>query len=107
MVADEGGGIEGSVRGLADSLSPTAAREAIREGMGRAMGRLAEMELYRPEPPLRGEIDLRLPVMADYAAVLPGVERLGPRTVGFGARDGDAFYRLFVSLLRLAAVPSA
>ena len=93
--------------GLADTLSPAAARTAIREGMGRAMARLAEMELYRPEPPLRGEIDLRLPVMADYAAVLPGIERLGPRTVGFGARDGDAFYRLFVSLLRLAAVPAA
>ena len=93
--------------GLADSLSPGAAREAIREGMRRAMGRLAEMELYRPEPPLRGEIDMRLPVMADYAAVLPGVDRIGPRTVGFGAPDGDAFYRLFVSLLRLAAVPAA
>ena len=93
--------------GLADSLSPAAARTAIREGMGRAMGRLSEMELYRPEPPLRGEIDLRLPVMADYVAVLPGVERVGPRTVGFGAPDGDAFYRLFVSLLRLAAVPAA
>jgi D-aminopeptidase len=48
-----------------------------------------------------------LPVMADYAAVVPGVERIGSRTVAFGAPDGDRFYRLFVSLVRLAGVPAA
>jgi D-amino peptidase len=92
---------------LADSLSPKAARSAIREGMKRAIDRLDEMRLYQPSLPLRGELDLRLPVMADYAAVVPGVERIGPRTVAFGAPDGDRFYRLFVSLVRLAGVPAA
>ena len=90
----------------ADSLSPASAQDAIREGMARALARLGEMQPYRPEGPLRGEIDFRLPVMADYATVVPGVERLGPRTVGFGADDGDAFYRLFLSLTRLAGVPA-
>ena len=75
--------------------------------MVRAIGRLDEMEVYRPELPLRGEIDFRLPVMADYAAIVPGIERVGPRTVGFGATDGDAFYRLFLALTRLAGVPAA
>ena len=65
------------------------------------------MEPYRPELPLRGEIDFRLPVMADYAAVVPGTERLGARTIGFGADDGDAFFRLFLALMRLAGVPAA
>jgi D-amino peptidase len=92
---------------LADSMLPADAHAAIREGMARAMARLDEMQVYMPSTPLRGEIDLRLPVMADYAAVLPGVERLGPRTIGFGAEDGDELYRLFVCLLRLAAVPAA
>jgi D-amino peptidase len=92
---------------LADSMLPADAHAAIREGMARAMARLDEMQVYTPSTPLRGEIDLRLPVMADYAAVLPGVERLGPRTIGFGAEDGDELYRLFVCLLRLAAVPAA
>ena len=90
-----------------DSLSPAAAQDAIRTGMTRAIGRLDEMETYRPELPLRGEIDFRLPVMADYAAGVPGTERLGPRTVGFAADDGDAFYRLFLVLMRLAGVPAA
>jgi D-amino peptidase len=91
----------------ADSLSPAAAQDAIRAGMARALARLADMELYRPDTPLRGEIDFRLPVMADMAGVLPGIERIGARTVGFEADDGDAFYRLFISLTRLAGIPAA
>ena len=91
----------------ADSLSPAAAQDAIGAGMARAMGRLGEMELYRPDVPLRGEVDFRLPVMADYAAVIPGTTRVGARTVGFEADDGDAFYRLFLALTRLAGVPAA
>jgi D-amino peptidase len=91
----------------ADSLSPAVAQGAIRDGMVRAIGRLDEMKVYQPELPLRGEIDFRLPVMADYAAIVPGTERVGPRTVGFDAPDGDAFYRLFLALTRLAGVPAA
>ena len=92
---------------LADSLSPHAARSAIRAGVKRAIERIDQMQLYQPELPLRGELDLRLPMMADYAAVLPGVERIGPRTVAFSAADGDRFYRLFICLVRLAGVPAA
>jgi D-amino peptidase len=92
---------------LADSLSPRAARAAIREGVKRAIERIDQMQLYQPELPLRGELDLRLPMMADHAAVLPGVERIGPRTIAFSAPDGDRFYRLFICLVRLAGVPAA
>ena len=92
---------------VADSLSPELAQEAIRTGVARAIDRLAEMEPYRPTLPLRGEVDFRLPVMADYAGVLPGTDRPGSRTVGFGADDGETFYRLFLSLVRLAGVPAA
>ena len=91
----------------ADSLPPDAARAAIAEGMKRAIGRIGEMKAYRPASPLRAEVDLRLPVMADYAAVLPEVERIGGRTVAFGADDGDALYRRFLAVTRLAATPAA
>ncbi|HSJ00498.1 MAG TPA: M55 family metallopeptidase [Patescibacteria group bacterium] len=90
---------------LADSLSPPQAGEAIAEGMRRALGRLDEMALYELARPLDGEIDFRLPIQADYAAVLPGTSRVGGRTVRFSALDGDAFYRTFVALTRLAATP--
>ena len=92
---------------LADSLSPGDARRAIREGMGRALGRMDEMRVYEPQRPIAGEIDFRVPVMADYACVLPGTERIGPRTVGFSARDGEAWYRTCLVLTRLAATPAS
>ena len=92
---------------VADSLSPAAAQAAIREGMARALARIDEMRLYEPAAPLAGEIDFRVPVMADYACVLPGTERIGPRTVGFRAKDGDLFYRTCLALTRLAIIPAA
>ena len=92
---------------VADSLSPEQAQAAIGEGVRRALGRLGEMQLYAVTAPLRLEVDLRLPVMADYAAVLPGVTKDGPRTVSVTAADPDSMYRWFVSILRLAAVPWA
>lgn len=92
---------------VAESLAPNDAHQAIREGMQRAMSRLSEMRPYEPALPIAGEIDFRLPAMADYACVLPGTERRGPRTVGFRADDGEAWYRTCLVLTRLAAIPAA
>ena len=92
---------------VADTLAPADAHQAIRDGMERAMGRLVEMRPYEPAMPIAGEIDFRLPAMADYACVVPGIERIGPRTVGFGADDGETFYRTCLVLTRLATIPAA
>jgi D-amino peptidase len=87
----------------ADSLSPEAAREAIGAGLGSALARVADMQPYRPSLPLRGEVDFRFSTHAAYASALPEIERAGPRTVAFEARDGDTFYRRFLATFRLAA----
>jgi len=92
---------------VADSLAPADAQAAIRDGIERALDRISEMRTYEPTLPIGGEIDFRLPAMADYACVLPGVERIGPRTVGFRADDGEAYYRTCLVLTRLATVPAA
>ena len=92
---------------VADTLAPADAHQAIRHGMERAMARMIEMHLYQPATPIAGEIDFRLPAMADYACVVPGIERIGPRTVGFGADDGETFYRTCLVLTRLATIPAA
>lgn len=92
---------------VAESLSPERARSAIREAMARALARLGEMQLYRRPAPIRCEVDLRQPVMADYVSVLPVIERIGPRTVAFEADDGESLFRWFVSVFRLAGVPAA
>lgn len=88
---------------LADTMTPGDACAAIRDGTRRALGRLDAMRPYRPEPPLHGEVDFRFPAHAAYAAVLPEVERTGPRTVAFAADDGEEFYRRFLAIQRLAA----
>jgi D-aminopeptidase len=64
------------------------------------------MRPYAIEPPLRLEVDLRLPIMADYCVVMPGVERVGPRTVAATPGDAEELYRYFVSAVRMAQVPS-
>jgi D-amino peptidase len=92
---------------VADSLAPADAQAAIHAGIERALDRISEMRPYEPALPIGGEIDFRLPAMADYACVLPGVERIGPRTVGFRAHDGEAFYRTCLVLTRLATIPAA
>ncbi len=92
---------------VAESLAPADAQQAIREGMAQALGRLGEMRVYEPAHPIAGEIDFRLPAMADYACVVPGIERVGPRTVGFNAEDGEAYYRTCLVLTRLATIPAA
>jgi D-amino peptidase len=86
----------------ADGLSPSAAADAIRAGMRAALARMAEMEPYRPSLPLRSEIEFRLPVHAAFAAVLPEIERIGPRSVAFDATDGESFFRRFLAAFRLA-----
>lgn len=87
---------------VADSLSPDEARAAIREGVRRALARPETLRPYELEPPLRVEVDLRLPIQADFAAVLPDTERIGGRTVAFTARDADRAYRTFLAVQRLA-----
>ena len=91
---------------VAESHSPEAARAAIGNGMGRALGRLLEMPPYRPAGPLRLEVDLRLPIMADYCAIIPTVERSGPRCVAAKPADADALYATFISIVRMALVPA-
>jgi D-amino peptidase len=90
---------------VAETLSPEAARAGIGEGMGRALGRLDQMPPYRLRGPLRLEVDLRLPIMADYCAILPTVERIGPRTVAVEPEDAEALYATFLSIVRTALVP--
>lgn len=91
---------------VTESMSPADAQREIRAGMGRAMARMGEMRTYELALPIAGEIDFRLPTMADYACVLPGTQRSGPRTVAFQSVDGESFYRTCLVLTRLAAVPA-
>ena len=88
----------------AASVHPTVAAERVREGAERAVRRAIAGEL-RPlevEPPVAVEIDFDRGVVADHAAIVPGAERIGDRTVRFQADDPVVAFRGFLAMNRLA-----
>jgi D-amino peptidase len=96
----------GSGGNAAASLHPTLARDLIRNGAERAVRRAAAGEL-KPlivDPPVVIEVDYRNAIAADYAAIVPGAERVGDRGVRFEAPDPVTAYRGFLAGVRLAGI---
>ncbi len=71
----------------ARSLTPKASQKRIREGAERALSRLAEMRPLAVNVPVRFEVELAPPVWATLGADIPGVERLGGRTLAYEGAD--------------------
>jgi D-amino peptidase len=90
----------------AASLHPKVARDLVRSGAERAVRRAAAGELQPlvVPPPVVVEVDYRKAVAADYAAMLPGAERVGDRGVRFEAPDAVTAYRGFLVGVRLAGI---
>ena len=60
------------------------------------------MRLLEVGRPVVIEVDYARGVVADHAAILPGAERVGDRTVRFTADDPVTAYRGFLAINRLA-----
>jgi D-amino peptidase len=90
----------------AASLHPDRAGDAIRVAAERAVRRAAagELQLLEVERPVVIEVDHRRGLEADYAAIPPGTERLGDRTVRYANDDPVIAYRMFLAGVRLAGV---
>jgi D-amino peptidase len=96
----------GSGGNAAASVHPTIARDLIRSGAEHAVRRAAAGDL-RPlvvGPPVVVEVDYRNAIAADYAAIVPGAERVGDRGVRFEAPDAETAYRAFLAGVRLAGI---
>jgi D-amino peptidase len=87
----------------AASVHPDVARDLVCRAAERAVKRAAAGELRTLEvpPPVVVEIDVPKGVIADHAAIMPGVERAGDRTVRFSHDDPETAYRGFLSMVRL------
>ena len=68
-------------------LHPEKARDAIRAGAREAVQRAPRVKPFQPKAPIRLDIDVVGPDMADLASLPPGVARTGPRSVAY--EDGD------------------
>ena len=93
----------------ADSLHPEVARDLVRAGARFAVERASRggVDAPRPlvlDPPIAVELEFRHAGMADFAAVVPGFERVGDRGVRYEARDGLDAYRAFLSAVRLGGL---
>jgi D-amino peptidase len=95
---------EGLSRQAARSLHPQVARQRIRSGARRAIERLPNIPAMLPPEWADLEVDLVTPAMADSCERVPGVTRLGPRTVGYASAEYVDVYRLFLALVDLAGV---
>jgi len=92
----------------AASLHPAAAAERIAEGAAaavrRAMAGEAELRPLEVERPVVIEVDYVNGVCADFAAIVPGAERVGDRGVRIDAPDPCTAYRAFLAGIRLAGI---
>lgn len=64
-------------------LHPEKARAAIRAGAAEAVRRAPRLRPYQPQAPIKLEVDVVSPDLADLANLLPGLRRLGPRSVAY------------------------
>ncbi len=97
---------EGIGRHAAASVHPTVARDLVRAGAGRAVRRALAGEM-RPlvlDRPYVVEVTYQNAVQADYAAIVPGAERVGETGVRFASDDPVLAYRGFLAGVRLVSL---
>jgi D-amino peptidase len=90
-----------------NSISPEAARAKIRAGAKEAFARRAEAKPYVFEPPITLQLDFVTSANADFAELIPGVDRIGGRTVRFVHDDYRVIFRAFMAMLRLGGAANA
>ncbi len=87
----------GITRLAGESLHPSEACNRIRNAARQALERLGEFEPMKVATPVTIDMDLYHSPQADITALIPGVERIGDRTVKFTAPDALEAYRTFLA----------
>jgi D-amino peptidase len=90
----------------AASVHPRVAGELVKAASERAVRAAAagRLELLTVGPPVVIEVDYSRGAEADYAAIVPGAERVGDRGVRFASDDPAIAYRGFLAGNRLAGL---
>lgn len=89
-------------RMAATSLHPQMACERIREGAARVVRERDRFAPFRIDPPYELQLDVLTAAMADAAALMPGCDRIGGRTLRFRTTDVLDLFRGMLALVRLA-----
>ncbi len=94
-------------RFAANSVSPERARELIHAGARAAIDKRRDAKPYVFASPVTLELDFTSTGNADFAELMPGVERVGGRTVRYVHDDYLTVFRAFNALFRLGAAANA
>jgi len=89
-------------RYAAEVLHPEKVRELIREGAKRAIANRKKVKIFKIDPPIKLEIEFLKSSMADMATLIPGVKRIGGRTVFYEGKDYIETFKLMRALIALA-----
>jgi len=84
------------------SYQPVEARRRIKDGAVRAMKRARDLKPLSLLRPVSLEIEWMHTAMADCCMLIPGLTRVGPRTVGYKARDVEQAFTLTMACVVLA-----
>ncbi|MBM3811973.1 MAG: aminopeptidase [Acidimicrobiia bacterium] len=71
----------------ANSLTPVEAQKRIHDGVGAAMAKIGQGKPYRVQTPVTVELDMKHYTAVEMLSYLRVIERPGPHTVRFQARD--------------------
>ncbi len=95
-------------RRAAAAVHPSVARDRVRVGAERAVRRAGagELQPLDVDPPVTLGVEYRHAGEADFAALIPGVERTGDRGVRIVAPDPVTAFRAFLAGIRLAGLAS-
>lgn len=93
---------EGLGRYSAICRHPQIVRHEIRQAAQKAVSKQYEGVIYRLDRPVHLEIHFSDSAMADAAALMPDVERLGDRGIAYSDPDYLKVYKLFRASLLLA-----
>lgn len=88
----------------AELIHPTVIHQLLEEETKASLDRLSTISYYSPVSPYSVEIALVNTLQADFAGILPGVERKDGRNLFFTAKNGKEMYRYLMSILYLCAV---
>ena len=86
---------------------PTRRCRLIFAGAKEAIARVKDAKPFLFEPPVELELDFCWTHNADFVEMMPGFERIGPRSVRFVHDDYRVVFKAYVAAFRLGAAANA
>ncbi len=84
------------------TIHPGVARQQITRGVERALKNLKQIKPLCPQKPITLQINFYIAEMADVTAIIPGIKRVGGRTVEFKSNSYRDIYGMFLTILDIA-----